>query len=97
MQPSKYTLTNIYLLKLTIPLLHSPPSFRTYAEFSRVSFFADQLSRSTGFVFLSVREPEGGLKLYCKGADMVILPRLQKDYPYVERIERALEVNWSLY
>uniref|UniRef100_A0A8C2ZZ55 Phospholipid-transporting ATPase n=1 Tax=Cyclopterus lumpus TaxID=8103 RepID=A0A8C2ZZ55_CYCLU len=34
-----------------------------------------------------VREPEGGLKLYCKGADIVILERLQKDSPYQERIE----------
>ncbi|XP_041791304.1 phospholipid-transporting ATPase IC [Chelmon rostratus] len=39
-----------------------------------------------------VREPEGGLKLYCKGADIVILERLQKDLPYQESIERALEL-----
>ncbi|XP_051803658.1 phospholipid-transporting ATPase IK [Acanthochromis polyacanthus] len=39
-----------------------------------------------------VREPEGGLKLYCKGADIVILDRLQKDCPYQERTERALEL-----
>nr|XP_046248112.1 phospholipid-transporting ATPase IC isoform X2 [Scatophagus argus]XP_046248113.1 phospholipid-transporting ATPase IC isoform X2 [Scatophagus argus] len=39
-----------------------------------------------------VREPEGELKLYCKGADIVILERLQKDYPYQEQIERALEL-----
>ncbi|XP_039984527.1 phospholipid-transporting ATPase IC [Xiphias gladius] len=39
-----------------------------------------------------VREPEGGLKLYCKGADIVILERLQKDFPYQERTERALEL-----
>ncbi|XP_019936885.2 phospholipid-transporting ATPase IC [Paralichthys olivaceus] len=39
-----------------------------------------------------VREPEGGLKLYCKGADIVILERLQKDSPYQERTERALEL-----
>ncbi|XP_077964706.1 phospholipid-transporting ATPase IC isoform X1 [Gasterosteus aculeatus] len=38
-----------------------------------------------------VREPEGGLKLYSKGADIVILERLQKDLPYQEAIERALE------
>uniref|UniRef100_A0A3B5B6U2 Phospholipid-transporting ATPase n=1 Tax=Stegastes partitus TaxID=144197 RepID=A0A3B5B6U2_9TELE len=41
---------------------------------------------------MSVLEPEGGLKLYCKGADIVILERLQKDCPYQERIERALEL-----
>uniref|UniRef100_A0A672YKF3 Phospholipid-transporting ATPase n=1 Tax=Sphaeramia orbicularis TaxID=375764 RepID=A0A672YKF3_9TELE len=39
-----------------------------------------------------VREPEGGLKLYCKGADIVILERLQKDCPHQERTERALEL-----
>ncbi|XP_049443186.1 phospholipid-transporting ATPase IC [Epinephelus fuscoguttatus] len=39
-----------------------------------------------------VREPEGGLKLYCKGADIVILERLQKDSPYQERTESALEL-----
>eukprot|EP00066_Takifugu_rubripes_P008131 XP_003974103.1 PREDICTED: phospholipid-transporting ATPase IC-like [Takifugu rubripes] len=39
-----------------------------------------------------VREPEGGIKLYCKGADIVILERLQKDFPYQERIEGALEL-----
>ncbi|XP_054875413.1 phospholipid-transporting ATPase IC isoform X2 [Amphiprion ocellaris] len=39
-----------------------------------------------------VREPEGGLKLYCKGADIVILERLQKDCPYQERTKRALEL-----
>lgn len=56
----------------------------------------DKLSILVMF-FLSVREPEGGLKLYCKGADIVILERLQKDLPYQESIERALEVNWSFY
>ncbi|XP_060934887.1 phospholipid-transporting ATPase IC [Limanda limanda] len=39
-----------------------------------------------------VREPEGGLKLYSKGADIVILERLQKDSPYQEWTERALEL-----
>ncbi|XP_063746749.1 phospholipid-transporting ATPase IK [Eleginops maclovinus] len=39
-----------------------------------------------------VREPEGGLKLYCKGADLVILERLQKDCLHQERTERALEL-----
>ncbi|XP_053713455.1 phospholipid-transporting ATPase IC [Synchiropus splendidus] len=42
-----------------------------------------------------VREPEGGLKLYCKGADMVILQRLQNDCPHQDKIERALEVSFS--
>ncbi|KAG7239038.1 hypothetical protein INR49_030303 [Caranx melampygus] len=39
-----------------------------------------------------VREPEGGLKLYCKGADIVILERLQRGGAYQERTERALEL-----
>ncbi|XP_029356232.1 phospholipid-transporting ATPase IC isoform X2 [Echeneis naucrates] len=39
-----------------------------------------------------VREPEGGLKLYCKGADIVILERLHRDCAYKERTERALEL-----
>ncbi|XP_070764399.1 phospholipid-transporting ATPase IC [Enoplosus armatus] len=39
-----------------------------------------------------VRDPERGLKLYCKGADIVILERLQKDRPYQKRIEDALEL-----
>ncbi|CAL8349182.1 unnamed protein product [Gadus morhua 'NCC'] len=38
-----------------------------------------------------VRDPEGGLKLYCKGADMVILERLQAGCPCLESTERALE------
>uniref|UniRef100_A0AAY4D1C5 Phospholipid-transporting ATPase n=1 Tax=Denticeps clupeoides TaxID=299321 RepID=A0AAY4D1C5_9TELE len=39
-----------------------------------------------------VREPGGGLKLYCKGADVVILERLQKDSPHQESTARALEL-----
>ncbi|XP_020557919.1 phospholipid-transporting ATPase IC isoform X1 [Oryzias latipes] len=39
-----------------------------------------------------VREPGGALNLYCKGADMVILERLQKNSPYLERTETALQV-----
>ncbi|XP_069042214.1 phospholipid-transporting ATPase IC isoform X2 [Lepisosteus oculatus] len=39
-----------------------------------------------------VREPEGGLKLYCKGADTVILGRLREDCPHREATERALEL-----
>ncbi|XP_056132853.1 phospholipid-transporting ATPase IC [Lampris incognitus] len=38
-----------------------------------------------------VREPEGGLKLFCKGADIVVLERLQRNCPYQESTERALE------
>lgn len=61
-------------------------------------------SRSTGLLFgniiqlcffasPTVREPEGGLKLYSKGADLVILERLQKGDTNQEGIEAALEVS----
>ncbi|KAG5275744.1 hypothetical protein AALO_G00124090 [Alosa alosa] len=39
-----------------------------------------------------VREPGGGLKLYCKGADMVILERLQRDCPHRDSSDRALDL-----
>ncbi|KAL7866652.1 hypothetical protein AOLI_G00144660 [Acnodon oligacanthus] len=39
-----------------------------------------------------VRTPEGELKLYCKGADIVILERLRKDSLHQESTELALEV-----
>lgn len=40
-----------------------------------------------------VRDPGGELKLYCKGADIVILERLQKNQPLQEDTESALEVK----
>ncbi|XP_029486655.1 phospholipid-transporting ATPase IB [Oncorhynchus nerka] len=46
-----------------------------------------------------VREPEGGLNLCCKGADIVILERLQKDCPYLESTVKALDSlyeNWFI-
>jgi phospholipid-transporting ATPase len=39
-----------------------------------------------------VRTPEGQIKLYCKGADTVILERLSKDQPFTERTLGHLEV-----
>ncbi|XP_039550930.1 phospholipid-transporting ATPase IC isoform X2 [Pimephales promelas] len=39
-----------------------------------------------------VRDPGGQLKLYCKGADMVVLERLKGDCPLQESTERALEL-----
>ncbi|XP_035267984.1 phospholipid-transporting ATPase IC isoform X2 [Anguilla anguilla] len=39
-----------------------------------------------------VRDPEGKLKLYCKGADIVILERLKKNSPHQESTEKALEL-----
>ncbi|KAH8109002.1 calcium transporting ATPase [Phellopilus nigrolimitatus] len=38
-----------------------------------------------------VRTPEGQIKLYCKGADTVILERLAKNQPYVEKTMAHLE------
>lgn len=39
-----------------------------------------------------VRTPEGQIKLYCKGADTVILERLGKNQAYVEKTLVHLEV-----
>jgi phospholipid-transporting ATPase len=39
-----------------------------------------------------VRTPEGKIKLYCKGADTVILERLAKEQLYVEKTLVHLEV-----
>ncbi|KPP57971.1 hypothetical protein Z043_124252 [Scleropages formosus] len=39
-----------------------------------------------------VRDPEGVLKLYCKGADIVILERLRQDCAHRESTERSLEL-----
>ncbi|XP_072771152.1 phospholipid-transporting ATPase IC [Nerophis lumbriciformis] len=39
-----------------------------------------------------VQEPGGALKLYCKGADIVILERLQRGCPHQEMTEQALEL-----
>ena len=39
-----------------------------------------------------VRTPNGQIKLYCKGADTVILERLGKNQPYTEKTLAHLEV-----
>ncbi|KAL4658946.1 phospholipid-transporting ATPase IC-like [Arapaima gigas] len=39
-----------------------------------------------------VRDSHGRLKLYCKGADIVILERLRPDCPHRESTERSLEL-----
>lgn len=80
-------------LTISYSLLHSPP----FSALIRSSLMSATFPDKLVLFFLSVREPEGGLKLYCKGADIVILERLQKDCPYQERAEKALEVNWSFY
>jgi phospholipid-transporting ATPase len=40
-----------------------------------------------------VRLPNGKIKLYCKGADTVILERVSKNQPYTERTLVHLEVS----
>jgi phospholipid-transporting ATPase len=40
-----------------------------------------------------VRTPNGKIKLYCKGADTVILERLGKNQPYTEKTLVHLEVS----
>ena len=45
---------------------------------------------------LTVRNPEGKLRLYCKGADTVILERLQKDNPHREQTQEDLNVSKDL-
>lgn len=44
-----------------------------------------------------VRTPEGKIKIYCKGADTVILERLAENNPYTEATLSHLEVNLSLF
>ena len=40
-----------------------------------------------------VRGPDGKIKLYCKGADTVIVERLAPSQPYTERTLAHLEVD----
>lgn len=40
-----------------------------------------------------VRMPNGKIKIYCKGADTVILERLGKHQPYTEKTLAHLEVS----
>lgn len=44
-----------------------------------------------------VRTPEGQIKLYCKGADTVILERLSKNQPFVDKTMVHLEVCVSSF
>ena len=44
-----------------------------------------------------VRLPNGKIKLYCKGADTVILERVSKNQPYSERTLVHLEVSISVH
>ena len=39
-----------------------------------------------------IRGPDGRIKLYCKGADTVILERLSEKQPYTEKTLMHLEV-----
>ncbi|XP_063057432.1 phospholipid-transporting ATPase IC [Engraulis encrasicolus] len=58
-----------------------------YQLLTLVDFTSDRRRMS-----VLVREPGGDLKLYCKGADTVILERLRKDCPHRESSERALDL-----
>lgn len=40
-----------------------------------------------------IRGPDGRIKLYCKGADTVILERLSPNQPYTESTMSHLEVR----
>lgn len=44
-----------------------------------------------------IRGSDGRIKLYCKGADTVILERLSKNQPYTERTLQHLEVSELLF
>lgn len=57
----------------------------------------DTRSSYTSLPSHTVRDPEGELKLYTKGADLVILERLQRGYTNQERIEAALEVSSQIF
>ncbi|KAG8594118.1 hypothetical protein GDO81_001085 [Engystomops pustulosus] len=60
---------------------------RTYKVLALLDFNSDRKRMS-----ILVRDPEGKIKLYTKGADDVILKRLNPDCPYVEETERSLEM-----
>jgi phospholipid-transporting ATPase len=71
------------------------------------SVFVDALGVSQEFQILNVcefnstrkrmstivRGPDGKIKLYCKGADNVILERLSPSQPYTEKTFAHLEVH----
>jgi len=42
-----------------------------------------------------VRLPNGKIKLYCKGADTVILERVSKNQPYTDKTLLHLEVSFD--
>lgn len=42
-----------------------------------------------------IRTPEGKIKIYCKGADTVILERVAKNQPYTEKTLLHLEVSYA--
>jgi phospholipid-transporting ATPase len=44
-----------------------------------------------------VRGPDGKNKLYCKGADTVILERLGPNQPYTDKTLLHLEVRMTLF
>ncbi|XP_075040995.1 phospholipid-transporting ATPase IC-like [Mixophyes fleayi] len=59
----------------------------TYERLAILDFNSDRKRMS-----VLVREPDGNLKLYCKGADTVIYARLHPDNPMKEQTQEALDV-----
>ncbi|XP_059845663.1 phospholipid-transporting ATPase IC [Hypanus sabinus] len=59
---------------------------RTYEVLAILDFNSDRKRMS-----IILREPEGKVKLYCKGADTVIYERLHPDNPNKENTEEALK------
>lgn len=46
--------------------------------------------------FFVARDPNGAIKLYCKGADTVIFERLHPRNPNKQDTEDALNVSWNI-
>lgn len=46
------------------------------------------------FFFLLARDPNGRIRLYCKGADTVIYERLHARNPIKQATQEALDVSW---
>lgn len=39
-----------------------------------------------------VKTPDNKIKLYCKGADSIVIPLLRKDCPHLEQTNKYLEM-----
>nr|XP_033789630.1 phospholipid-transporting ATPase IC [Geotrypetes seraphini]XP_033789640.1 phospholipid-transporting ATPase IC [Geotrypetes seraphini]XP_033789649.1 phospholipid-transporting ATPase IC [Geotrypetes seraphini]XP_033789659.1 phospholipid-transporting ATPase IC [Geotrypetes seraphini]XP_033789667.1 phospholipid-transporting ATPase IC [Geotrypetes seraphini]XP_033789675.1 phospholipid-transporting ATPase IC [Geotrypetes seraphini]XP_033789682.1 phospholipid-transporting ATPase IC [Geotrypetes s len=60
---------------------------RTYKVLAILDFNSDRKRMSA-----IIKEPEGNIKLYCKGADTVIYERLHPDNPIKDETQEALDV-----